>query len=320
VRSILDRRSRALAFAALVVAACALGLSSRGHAAATAPLRSLAENEAAARAQAPVVLASVAPPPGATPTTSEPAGDGGLLDQRGPSVATRAVVEDHALWIVPGAPADVLAYVAAHLPPAAKRESRGYLSGPGVPLNRSETFELGAVPAVLRAQQLSLLVVALAGGRTGLLATAAVIWTVPRTEAQAIGPGARLLKISVAGTIRGEQPRPTRLTVTRTAQVDAIAALLNELEAAQPLTRSCPVDFGVNVRLAFYRAAGARPLAVAVLDTGGCGGVALTIAGRAQPGLESDYPLSAPQHGRTLLEELDRVLGRRLDTRPRRLG
>jgi hypothetical protein len=320
LRRILDRPRRSVAYAALIAAAFALAFSAGGHATATAPLRSLAENEAAARAQAPLLLARVAPPPGATPASGEPAGDGGLLDERGRSVATEAVAEDHETWIVPGTPSGALEYVAAHLPHGAMSEGRGYETGPGVPLNRSETFELGAVPGVLTARQLSLIAVQLPEGRTGLLATAAVIWTVPRTPAQAIPAGARLLTISVLGTIRGEQPPPARLAVRSVASIEAIAALLNELEAAQPIIQVCPVDFGVRVRLAFYRAPRARPLGVAVLDVGGCGGIALNIGGRAEPGLESTYRTYQPQHGRSFLAELDRVLGRKLDTRPRPVG
>jgi hypothetical protein len=71
--------------------------------------------------------------------------------------------------------------------------------------------------------------------------------------------------------------------------------------------RSCPIDFGITVRLACYRRRGAAPPAVANDDPGGCGTVKLTIEGRSQPRLED---------GAQLAEAVDRALGVGLDTAP----
>jgi len=283
--------------------------------------RSLAANESAARTQAPLLLATVVPPPGATVSASEPAGDDGLLRDPGPSVATPALVQDSAWWVAPGAPAEVLAYVAAHLPAGARRESWGSgLSGPGIPRNQTETFGFGAISGVISVRELALWAVQLPEGKSALRATAAVVWTIPRTPAQTVPPGARVLRISVLGTLRANQPHPTRLTITRAAKIEAIIALLNDLEASQPFARSCPVDLGIRVRLAFYASRTSPPLAVAVLSPEGCGGVALTIHGKPEGSLEDAYPPHGPRAGRSLLQELDRVLGRTLDALPRPRG
>jgi len=306
----------------LVLGGGALSLRLAAAGSSYAPVeRSLAANESAAATEAPLLLARVVPPPGATVSASEPVGDGGLLREPGPSVATPALVQSSAWWVAPGRPAEVLAYVAAHLPAGAGRESWGSgLSGPGIPRNQTETFGFGAVPGVITLRQLSLWAVQLPEGKSALRATAAVVWTIPRTPAQTIPPGARVLRISVLGTLRANQPYPTRLTITRAAKIEAIVAMLNDLEASQPFSRACPVDFGIRVRLAFYATGSTPPLAVAVLSPEGCGAVQLTIHGKPEGSLEDAYPLSGPQRGRSLLQELDRVLGRALDTRPRPRG
>jgi hypothetical protein len=121
--------------------------------------------------------------------------------------------------------------------------------------------------------------------------------------------GARLLRISVSASIKANQPRQRPLTVTSAKKIEKIAASIDALPAERPGLRACPVDFGIRVRLAFYRRRGAAPLAVAEDDPGGCGPVRLTIEGRAQPPLEC---------GAQLLGRVDRVLAVKLDTVPPR--
>ena len=96
--------------------------------------------------------------------------------------------------------------------------------------------------------------------------------------------------------------------MTSLKKINAIVAPLNALPAAQPGLRSCPAEFGIRVRRAFYARRGVAPLAVADVDPGGCGGVALTIGGTPQPGLESG----------ALLGQVDHVLGVKLSTSPLR--
>jgi hypothetical protein len=112
----------------------------------------------------------------------------------------------------------------------------------------------------------------------------------------------------VHGSLEGERPTQRPLLVTSVRKIDEIVALLGALPAAQPGIRSCPADFGIEVRLAFYSGHGTTPpLALAEVDPEGCGGVRLTIGDKPQPGLEG---------GRSLIRQIDRVLGVELDVSP----
>jgi hypothetical protein len=270
--------------------------------------RTAAENEAAAQSDAASLLTELALPAGASRSSVEPAGDDSLLAQPGVGPpATPNVVDDHAWWIVPGTPAEVLAYIRPHLPAGTTPAvTDGGLSGPNVPDNESDAFAWTPIAGVLATRWLVVEVVQLANGSTGLRADAQVVWVTPRPASEAIPPGSHLLRISVHGSLRGERPMQRPFSVTSAKKIDAIVALLNALPASQPGTRSCPADFGIRVRLAFYRRRGSEPLAVAAIDPQGCGGVALTIDGAAQPGLESGRALG----------QVERVLGVKLDTRP----
>jgi hypothetical protein len=270
--------------------------------------RTAVENESAAQSDAPSLLAELALPAGASQSSVEPAGDDSLLAHPGVGPpATPNVVDDRAWWIVPGTPAEVLAYIRAHLPAGTTPAvTDGGLSGPNVPGNESEAFAWPPIAGVLATRWLVVEVVQLPSGSTGLRADAQVVWVTPRPASETIPPGSHLLRISVHGSLRGERPKQHPFSVTSAKKIDAIVALLNALPASQPGTRSCPADFGIRVRLAFYSRRGIEPLAVATIDPQGCGGVALTIGGAAQPGLESGGALGQVEH----------VLGVKLDTRP----
>jgi hypothetical protein len=277
-------------------------------ASAVAVSKTAAENESAAQAEAASLLTQLPLPSGATESAIEPAEDDSLLAHPGfGPPATPNVVDDHAWWLVPGAPAEVLAYIRAHLPAGITRPFRDRLTGPNVPHNESEAFAWPPIVDVLAMRWLVVWAVQLPDGSTGLRVDAQVVWLTPRPATETIPPGGHLLRISVYGRLTGEQPMQRPLRVTSLKKINAIVTLLNALPAAQPGLRSCPIDRGIRVRLAFYARRGVPPLAVAVVDPEGCGGVALTIGGVPQPGLESG----------TLLEEVDHVLGVELSTRPR---
>jgi hypothetical protein len=266
--------TRLLWLAAATALAC--GFLVLGVRAASAP----ANNRAAARADAAALLTRLQLPAGASASTVEPAGDGGQLARPavGPA-ATPNVVDRHGWWRVPGGPAAVLAYVAAHPPAGAHR----FLSGPGV-----AGFAWRPRRRVLNQRWLIVHAVALADGSTGVRADAQVVWVTPRPAHERIPAGERRLRVTVGRH---------SLLVTSRSQIRQVVRLLNALPAAQPGAVNCPADMGIRVRLAFRP----RP-AVAVVDTTGCGGVTLTLHGRRQP------PLAG---GRELIPRLARVLHRK---------
>jgi hypothetical protein len=165
---------------------------------------------------------------------------------------------------------------------------------------------------VLSTRWLVVEVVQLPGGSTGLRADAQVVWVKPRPASEQIPPGAHLLRVSVGTAIPANKPKQRPFTVTSPKILHRILALLNALPAAQPGARSCPIDFGIRVRLAFYVRRRMAPLAVAVIDPGGCGGVGLTIGGRSQPSLEGEGLPGSPRA--SLIQRLDSILGVKLDT------
>jgi hypothetical protein len=141
----------------------------------------------------------------------------------------------------------------------------------------------------------------MAVGCGGATATAST----PRSER--IPAGARRLVVTATKfrrTIQG----PT--TITSRRAISRAASLLNALPLFPPGTYSCPADFGLRIRLAFYRppaSSRAPPLAVAVIDPGGCGEVYLSLSGVRQP------PLAG---GRALVKRLSTVLHVKLDSGP----
>ncbi len=272
--------------------------------------RTPAENESAAQSDAASLLAQLPLPSGATQSATEPAEDESLLARPGSGPpATPNVADDHAWWLVPGAPAEALAYIRAHLPAGTTRPvTGGRLTGPNVPQNESEAFAWPPITDVLATRWLVVRVVQLPGGSTGLRADAQVVWVTPRPASETIPRGSHLLRVSVHGSLKREQPTQRPFSVTSSKRINAIVALLNALPAGQPGLRSCPADFGIRVRLAFYARPGVAPLAVAEVDPQGCGGVELTIGGQPQPGLES---------GALLIAQVDHILGVKLKTSPR---
>lgn len=298
-----------IASATVLVASGAVALGARGVSpsrptAAVSP--GAAANAAAAQSDAASLLGDVSLPPGATQSPVEPAGDGSVLAHpgSGPPV-TPNVVDDSAWWLISGAPPAVLAYIDAHPPAGSTRVLTGS-GGTGTNGTRVEVeaFAWPPLTDVLSTRWLVVEVVQLSGGSTGLRADAEVVWVKPRPASEQIPPGARFLRVSVGATIPANKPKQRPFTVTSPKTLRRILALLNALPAAQPGVRSCPVDFGIRVRLAFYARRKVAPLAVAVIDPGGCGGVGLTIGGRLQTSLE----------GEGLIQRLDSILGVKLNT------
>jgi hypothetical protein len=279
---------------------------------------SAAANLTAARADAAVLLGEVSLPAGATPSASEPAGDDGRLASSDTGPATPNLVDDHAWWVLPGAPAQALTYIRAHPPAGSTLTGTDSGSTRGVITSESLTFGWPPITGVLDTRQLSITAVALPGAITGLRADAQVVWVTPRPASETIPTSARLLRVSVHSSIPANLPHQRPLRFTSLSKIEGVVALLNSLPAAQPGTRSCPDDPGIRVRLAFYAKGVASPLAVARIDPYGCGGVQLTIGGRAQPPLESEaLPGTSTTPQPSLILRIDRVLGVKLKISPR---
>ncbi len=277
-------------------------------------------NEAAAQADAWWLLTQVPLPAGATPSAGEPAGDEGQLARpdSGPA-ATPNVVDDHAWWVLTGVRSEVLAYIRAHAPAGTTIAFSGSSATRGRTTSESVAFAWPPIAGVLGMRWLIITVVQLPGGQTGLRADAQVVWITPRPVSEAIPGGAHLLRISVHSAMVANQPAQRPLRFTSAHKIAQVIALLNSLPAAQPGVTSCPADFGISVRLAFYPTPRASPSAVAEIDPQGCGGVGLTLNGRPQPRLSSELPpvLGQPSTG-SLIGRIDRALDVKLRVAPSR--
>jgi hypothetical protein len=297
---------------ALLVACAAAGCAAGVQPARTVPasrlrlaasVRTPAGNQAAARQDASSLLAAVALPPGAVRSPAEPGGDGGLLAHpfTGPP-ATPNAIDDPSWWVDPAPLRAVVRYIEHHPPAGLVPAMSGALSRHGQTLTTGIGFEWPTVPGVLGMRSLVIEVARLSGGATGVRADSQVVWITPRPPSEHIPPGARVVRVTVRRFGRLTQGPNT---VTSARAVHRAVALLNALPLSQPGTSACPIDLGSRVRLAFSRRAGAAPVAVAVVDPGGCGLVRLTIGRTREPALAG---------GAALAPRLGRVLGVKIDT------
>lgn len=244
------------------------------------------------------MLAALPLPSGSSESSTNPAEGGSALASPGfGPPATPDVMDEHAWWIVPVAPAETVAYIYEHLPPCTTRPTY-------IPEKMISGFTWPGNPGTL-----VVWAVGLANGSTALRVDAQVGWIIPRPASERIPSGARLLKISghEAGGKRFKRIKSERAAVlgrlpshlTSTVQIEKIVALLNGLRVHQPGERRCPIAPAGSVQLTFYTNPSAPPLAIANIHTEGCGGVSLTINGIAQPGLEGGW---------YLVEEISRIL------------
>ncbi len=256
-------------------------------------------SESAAQADDASLLAELPLPPGSSESATEPAEDDSLLAHPaiGPPESPNAV-DEHTWWLVPGAPAEALSYICAHLPVGTTRpETIGWSPGePNVPDNEIAVFAPPGSPStlVIKAVQLP-------NGSTALRADAQVVWTTPRPASETIPSGAHLLRITVHDRNRSSRSpqNPSRLAllerlprkITSSRQIHGIVALLNELQVVQPGRRFCPLERGhSSVELTFYASPDVAPLAAAEIRPDACrGGVGLTIGGVPQPRLEGAW-------------------------------
>ncbi len=278
-----------------------------------------ATNEHAAEADAAALLGTLTLPAGAIASSTEPAGDGGALASAGLGPpATPNVVDDRTWWIVPGSSSATLAFVRSHPPAGAAPagSDRGAIAGETT--FESQTFAWPARAGVLSTRWLVVTVAQLSDGSTGVRLDAQVVWVTPRAASERIPAGAHRLAVSPLSEIKGgAAPAQRPFSVDSPKRIAAVVALLNSLPVAQPGLRSCPLDLGIIIRLAFYARGSSAPAAVARIDPGGCRGVQLTIGGKLQPPLDGEaLPATATSHSAPLLARIGRLLGVTIKTGP----
>jgi hypothetical protein len=232
-----------------------------------------------------------------------------------PASSLAGAVDDHRWWVVPGSREAVIAYVQAHPPAGSELLFSGGGTGPGLTSAGTQNFidvgfSLPPVRRILGSRNVIVAAVGLGGDRSAVRVDAEVQPILPRPASERIPSGAKRLVVSVdrfGHRVQGPFTFTGERTIARTA------AILNALPAAQPGAVACPLDTGVAIRLTFESGRAGGPLAVALYDPTGCGGVALTLRGRREPPLASgSFPgwSSFPP----FIDRLDSILGVTLDS------
>jgi hypothetical protein len=268
------------------------------------------ESAPSAQADAAAMLAELPLPAGSQKSSTDPQEAGSLLAGPATGTASPNGVDEHAWWLVPAAPAEALVYICKHLPPGSGRSEYGTgPSGSNIPENTFAGFTWPGGPGTL-----VVWAVRLPSGSSALRADAEVVWIVPRAASERIPGGVRRLAISAhtsartrIGTERAAALRRLPSRVTSVARIAKIITMLNGLRVRQPGVSNCTLAPTGSVRLAFSANSKASPLAVATINTAGCGGVGLTIHGVAEPELEGGW---------YLVEQITHALGIR-DSRHR---
>jgi hypothetical protein len=281
-----------------------VGAIAAGALTASAGTGPVAAHRAAARADAAALLARLKLPAGARSSVTEPSGAGAALVTAAQRPVTPNLVDKHGFWVVPGRPAAVLAFIARHAPAGAKLVATE--SGSADHGLLVDSYGWPARAHVLSTRQIVVAVVSV-GRSTALRADALDVWMTPRPASERIPRKVDKLEVTV---VNGRRTAQVPLIFTASRQIGHVRALIDGLPAAQPGASSCPADFAIRVRLAFYAAGGTRPLAVARVDPDGCQDVQLAIGSEPQPPLTSEpFPGSGRAHAPSLVTQLDRTLG-----------
>jgi hypothetical protein len=233
------------------------------------------------------LITRVVLPAGATLTAHDPATDSALAESAF-GAATPALVDLRRFYSDAGEqPSAVLAWFQGHVPAGSSQTMSGSGSGPGYSFNALE-YSFRATSSALVSRDISVSIAAARGGGTAIRIDAQDIWLLPRPRSERVPAGVQLIDVTVQ---RSNPTSTTSLTVTDAAKLRRIVSLVNALPPAQPGAFSCPADLGPSVTLSFRATPAASPLAVAVADGTGCGGVSFTLHGRSEPGLSGGYGL-----------------------------
>jgi hypothetical protein len=223
-------------------------------------------------------------PPGTRTSPLEPLGGGPALAHPGPGAVTPNVVDQHEWRVVPGRPQAVLGFVRAHRPAGSLSVLSGSTSLRGITTSWFVKFNWRPISGVLAERTLVVQFVRLPRGSTGVRADAQDVWVIPRPAGERIPSSASVLDVAVD---RRSMPPSLSMTVTDTAKVSKIAAMINRLPTVQPGAVSCPAFPGDGPFVTFdFRAAEGGPLLAEASEPGwarepttACDPMALTIGG-----------------------------------------
>ena len=115
----------------------------------------------------------------------------------------------------------------------------------------------------------------------GLAACASASSTAPAVARVVIPAAAQTVTLSLNyGGTAGDRKPPAPVTVTSSAKVREVAALVADQPPAPPGPTSCPAEDGRALNLVFRADPGGPALATAVLSLNGCEFTDLTVSGK----------------------------------------
>ncbi len=253
-------------------------------------------NRSAAEEDAHHLLEQLRVPPGASPSSTEPAGTSSVLD-KSPGLEWSRLIDLTSWWTVPGEPDEALNWIEANPPQESALTGGGGIATFGESSNKAKYAEFvwPSIPGVLRLRSLLATVAAGPPGSTILRVDARVVWFVPRPASERVPASARVLEV-VEHHHRGDQ---TVTTISGPA-VRKIVMLINGLPIFQPNGRITSVGHVVGcarVRSSHqmqltFRARKGRPVLAEAhqeLPPEYCHPMNLKIRARNQPPLEGSY-------------------------------
>jgi hypothetical protein len=225
---------RSLVTGSVVLVGC-LGVSP-AVAGSTSSQRTEAQNHQAATRDAFALLKRAVLPSGAVQSSTEPSGDGGLLNGPALGFSLKNLVDEHTWWTVSEGLAQVFKFVQANPPQGATPDSTCG-GGSQKPASRCASFRFSPIRGVLGLRELEVGMVHLGYHSTGIRVDTVVQWMIPRPAGEKVPPGATVVHIVKA--VPGQSPLVS-LTVTDPSTVQTIIGLIDRLQTVQPGVWGCP--------------------------------------------------------------------------------
>jgi hypothetical protein len=214
-----------------------------------------------------------------------------FLSQPADVPADGALVDEHRFYAVAQPPPALSGYLVAHVPDGMTQFGTGQGSGPGEPTTLDVDYLARPVPAGIYSAQVVLTMVPGSSDGSLLRADAQVIWYPSRTAAEYVDP-TRYHVLTLTVTVYGQKVHTIHKVVTSRADIARLAEALDRSPAEPPVAINCPAIF-VTYRLALSVSRHSRPVVVISANAIGCGGTAITVDGRPQPGLADDGAVAA---------------------------
>jgi hypothetical protein len=249
-----------------------------------------AGSRAEATALAEKLLSRLRLPAGTRRLPSTPAPP--YLSQPASEPVDSAVLDEHRFFAVVRPPAALSDYLVAHVPDGMTSLGTSQSSGPGQPTTLGVGYYLARpVPAGIYSAQVDLTMVPDGSGGSLLRADAQVIWYPSRTAAEYVDP-ARYHVLTMTVTVDGRKVHTIHKVVTSQADITRLAEALDRSPAEPPVAINCPAIF-VTYQLALSVSRHSRPVVMIWTNSISCGGTAITVNGRPQPGLADDGAVAA---------------------------